>query len=171
VFDHVTLRASDRPESERFCRTVLGALDIEPTHAGAAVTEWDDFSIAAARADRPATRHLHLGFVAASRERVDAFWQAGADGGYADDGPPGERPHYEPDYYGAFLLDPDGNSAEAVHHNDTRRGGHIDHLWIRVRDVDAAAAFYTVIAPHTGLQEGSRWDRAANSEAGGRPSR
>lgn len=80
------------------------------------------------------------------------------DAGYDDDGRPGERPQYKPGYYGAFLLDPDGNSAEAVHHSDGRRGGHIDHLWIRVRDLDAAEAFYTTIARHTGLREGRRWD-------------
>jgi catechol 2,3-dioxygenase-like lactoylglutathione lyase family enzyme len=132
VFDHVTLRASDRPTSERFYRSVLGALRIEPTYAGEALVQWDDFSIAAAGPDRPPTRHLHLGFAAPSPELVDAFWQAGVDAGHSDDGPPGERPQYMPDYYGAFLLDPDGNSAEAVHHGDTRRGGHVDHLWIRV---------------------------------------
>jgi catechol 2,3-dioxygenase-like lactoylglutathione lyase family enzyme len=52
-------------------------------------------------------------------------------------------------------LDPDGNSIEAVHHEDIRRGGHIDHLWLGVRDLDAADAFYRTIAPHTGLREGS----------------
>ena len=52
-----------------------------------------------------------------------------------------ERPVYGPDYYGAFLLDPDGNSAEAVHH-DRVVEGRIDHLWIRVADVQAGRAFY-----------------------------
>jgi hypothetical protein len=57
-----------------------------------------------------------------------------------------------PSYYGAFLLDPDGNSAEAVVHDDTRRGGYVDHLWIGVRDLDKAAAFHTALARHTGLR-------------------
>ena len=48
---------------------------------------------------------------------------------------PGSPPEYGPDYYGGFLLDPDGNSAEACHHATTRRGGIIDHVWIRVADV------------------------------------
>ena len=60
------------------------------------------------------TRGLHVGFRAPSREAVDAFWQAGIDAGYRDDGAPGPRTAYGPDYYGGFLLDPDGNSAEAV---------------------------------------------------------
>ena len=46
---------------------------------------------------------------------MDAFWQAGIEAGYRDDGAPGPRAVYGPDYYGGFLLDPDGNSAEAVH--------------------------------------------------------
>ena len=51
-----------------------------------------------------------------SRAHVDEFWRAGTEAGYRDDGAPGPRPQYSPDYYGGFLLDPDGNSAEAVHH-------------------------------------------------------
>jgi catechol 2,3-dioxygenase-like lactoylglutathione lyase family enzyme len=157
MFDHVTIRVTNPGEAERFYRTVLGALRIAPTHTGGELVEWDDFSIAPAERHRPATRNLHIGFVAPSREHVHAFWQAGVGAGYRDDGAPGERAQYRPDYYGAFLLDPDGNSAEAVHHGDTRRGGHIDHLWIRVRDLDAAEAFYSAIARHTGLREGRRW--------------
>ena len=158
MFDHVTIRASDRPASERFYLTVLGTLGIEPSQAGTELIEWDDFSIMAAGADHPPTRHLHIAFVAPTPDHVDAFWKAGLDAGYDEDGAPGERPRYKPGYYGAFLLDPDGNSAEAVHHDDTRRGGHIDHLWIRVRDLDAAASFYAAIARHTGLREGRRWE-------------
>jgi catechol 2,3-dioxygenase-like lactoylglutathione lyase family enzyme len=159
MFDHVTIRAQDRPASEGFYRTVLSTLGIEPTYAGPEMIEWQDFSIIAADEQSRPTRHLHVAFVAPSREHVEAFWRAGVDTGYEDDGGPGERPQYKPGYYGAFLLDPDGNSAEAVHHDDARRGGHIDHLWIRVSDLDAAQAFYAVIARHTGLREGRRWDR------------
>jgi catechol 2,3-dioxygenase-like lactoylglutathione lyase family enzyme len=157
VFDHVTIRVSDRAASERFYSTVLSALGIEASRAEAHIIEWDDFSIVASDAEHPSTRRLHLAFVAPSREQVDAFWHAGVEAGYPDDGPPGIRPQYRSDYYGAFLRDPDGNSAEAVHHGDTRRGGHIDHLWIRVRDLDAAAKFYAAVARHTGLREGRRW--------------
>jgi catechol 2,3-dioxygenase-like lactoylglutathione lyase family enzyme len=156
MFDHVGIRVSDRPAAERFYRTVLETLAIEPNHSGADLVEWDDFSLAAADAAHPPTRNLHVGFCARSRDEVEAFWRAGVDAGYADDGPPGERPQYGPDYYGGFLLDPDGNSAEAVHHGDTRRGGYVDHLWIRVRDLEAAERFYDLIARYTGLRKGSR---------------
>ncbi len=144
--------------SESFYRSVLGTLGIEPTHAGDVFVEWDDFATGQADAKSPPTRNLHVAFCAGSRADVDRFWQVGREGGYADDGPPGERPQYRPDYYGAFLLDPDGNSVEAVHHGDIRRGGHIDHLWIGVRDLDASATFYSTVAPHTGIREGRRWE-------------
>ena len=101
-----------------------------------------EFSLAHADEDRPVTRGLHIGFVAPSRKQVDEFWRVGTKAGYADDGEPGPRPQYGPDYYGGFLLDPDGNSAEAVHHSSLRREGVVDHLWIRVADVQAARDFY-----------------------------
>ncbi len=155
---HATIRASDRTVSERFYRTALGALGVEPTHASRDLVAWDDFAILAADSEHPPTRHLHVAFVAPTREHVDAFWRAGLSTGGEDDGEPGERPQYTSSYYGAFLRDPDGNSAEAVFHSDVRRGGHIDHLWIGVRELDVAAAFYTALARHTGLREGRRWE-------------
>ena len=96
--------------------------------------------------------------MAPTREHVQAFWRAGLSVGATDDGEPGERSQYTPGYYGAFLRDPDGNSAEAVIHDDTRRGGNIDHLWLGVRDLEAASAFYACLARHTGLREGRRWE-------------
>jgi catechol 2,3-dioxygenase-like lactoylglutathione lyase family enzyme len=152
VFDHVTIRASDRAASERFYDTVLRTLGIEKTSSDGDYAEWSDFSLAQASHDRPVTRRLHIGFVAPSRGRVDALWQAGTEAGYRDDGPPGPRPEYGDDYYGAFLLDPDGNSAEAVHHGSLREGGAVDHLWIRVADVAASKRFYDVVAPHGGFR-------------------
>jgi catechol 2,3-dioxygenase-like lactoylglutathione lyase family enzyme len=154
VFDHVTIRVSDREASERFYDMVLQTLGIEQTHADDAFVEWDDFSLTAADDDVPPTRRLHVAFVAPSREHVDAFWRAGIAAGHPDDGAPGPRPQYRHDYYGAFLLDPDGNSVEAVHHGTMRRGGVIDHLWIRVADVGAAKRFYAAIASPAGLRLG-----------------
>ena len=155
MFDHVTIRVSDREASERFYATVFAPLGIEPTYAGAELVEWDDFSIAPAADDHPVTRGLHVGFVARSRRLADEFWRAGTAAGHRDDGAPGPRPEYGDDYYGAFLLDPDGNSAEAVHHDTLRSGGNVDHLWIRVADVAASKRFYETIAPHAGLRLGT----------------
>jgi catechol 2,3-dioxygenase-like lactoylglutathione lyase family enzyme len=158
VFAHVLIRARDLRVSERFYRTVLAAIDVAPTHSSERLVGFDEFLIVGADSEHPPTSALHTGFVAPTREHVDAFWRAGISAGYEDDGGPGERPLYGADYYGAFLRDPDGNSVEAVHHDDTRRGGNIDHLWIGVEDLEAAAAFYATIARHTGLRSGRVWD-------------
>jgi catechol 2,3-dioxygenase-like lactoylglutathione lyase family enzyme len=152
VFDHVTIRAADREASERFYEAVLRTLGIEKTHSDAALAEWDDFSLSPANAEKPPTRRLHLGFVAPSRAHVDEFWRVGTESGYRDDGPPGLRPQYREDYYGSFLFDPDGNSVEAVHHGAMHGEGRVDHLWIRVADLEASKRFYETVAPQTGFR-------------------
>jgi catechol 2,3-dioxygenase-like lactoylglutathione lyase family enzyme len=58
----------------------------------------------------------HLAFTAKDRPTVDAFYQAAMAAGARDNGPPGIRSHYHPNYYGAFVFDPDGNNIEAVCH-------------------------------------------------------
>jgi catechol 2,3-dioxygenase-like lactoylglutathione lyase family enzyme len=156
VFDHVTIRVADRGASERFYDTVLGTLGIGRHATGDEFTEWGgQFSLAAADAGHPITRGLHIAWAAPSREHVHAFWQAGVDAGFRDDGAPGPRAQYGPDYYGGFLLDPDGNSAEAVHFDGQDRPLGIDHVWIRVADTAAARSFYATIAPHAGLRLGA----------------
>jgi catechol 2,3-dioxygenase-like lactoylglutathione lyase family enzyme len=153
MFDHVGMWVSDRDASRRFYELALAELGYERTHSGELYDEWEDFAIAQATSDRPPTRRLHVAFVAPSRELVDAFWRATTEAGYRDDGAPGPRPQYRPTYYGAFVLDPDGNSAEAVHAGVDRSGDNrIDHLWIRVADVAAARRFYATIAPSLGLR-------------------
>jgi catechol 2,3-dioxygenase-like lactoylglutathione lyase family enzyme len=150
VFDHVTIRASDRGASERFYDLVLETVGIDETYSGDLFTEWGELSLAEGSAWNPVTRGLHVGFGASSRERVDEFWRAGREAGYRDDGEPGPRPEYGDDYYGGFLLDPDGNSVEAVHFEDVSSG--IDHLWVRVRNVAASKRFYETIAPHARIR-------------------
>jgi catechol 2,3-dioxygenase-like lactoylglutathione lyase family enzyme len=168
MFDHVTIRVSDRSASERFYDTVLTPLGIDRTYRTPTFSEWRDFMLTACDETHPPTRGLHVGFAAPSREQVDDFWREGTEAGYADDGQPGPRPEYRDDYYGAFLLDPDGNSAEAVHHGARRRDGGIDHLWIRVADVGAARRFYETIAPPAGLRLGDDTpDRVQFSGTGG----
>src|SRR3954464_14985876 len=156
VFDHVAIAVSDLAASERFYRSVLSVLGLEPSHADAELVEWDDWDIGPTDGEHPVTRGLHVGFRAPSREAVDAFWQAGIDAGYRDAGAPGPRTVYGPDSYGGFLLGPDGNSAEAVHteREDPVPDGCVDHLWLRVRDPAASRRFYTTIAPYAGLRLG-----------------
>jgi catechol 2,3-dioxygenase-like lactoylglutathione lyase family enzyme len=150
MFDHVTIRVSDRTASERFYDTVLPPIGIEKGHSDEHFAEWGDLSIVAATVEKPVTRGLHIGLVSPSRELVDEFWRIGTEAGYRDDGAPGPRPQYSPDYYGAFLLDPDGNSVEAVQHEE-RRPRPIDHLWIRVADLEASQRFYETVAAQTGF--------------------
>jgi len=65
-------------------------------------------------AEDPTRGKLHLALTAASRSIVDAFHAAALAAGGRDNGAPGLRPHYDADYYGAFVFDPDGNNIEAV---------------------------------------------------------
>jgi catechol 2,3-dioxygenase-like lactoylglutathione lyase family enzyme len=148
MFDHVTIRVADLDASKAFYSAVLAR---EPL--GDEFLEWDDFSLAPVEEDRPPTRHLHVAFAAPSHEDVDAFWRRGVDAGFRSDGEPGLRPRYAPDYYGGFLLDPDGNSVEAVHRaGRTETGPPIDHVWLGVADLEASRRFYETVAPVLGLR-------------------
>jgi catechol 2,3-dioxygenase-like lactoylglutathione lyase family enzyme len=153
-FDHVGVWVSDVEESTRFYDTVLGAIGHEPAERGRKYVDWDEFSIGQASEERPAVEHLHVAWWVPDHDAVRAFWQAGVDAGFADDGPPGPRPQYRDDYYGAFLRDPDGNSVEAGHHGIARKPGQVDHLWIGVRDIAASRRFYETLAPWAGLVVG-----------------
>ena len=63
-----------------------------------------------------AGRGMHIAFTAKTRAEVDAFHAAALAAGGVDNGAPGLRPHYHPNYYGAFVIDPDGHNVEAVCH-------------------------------------------------------
>jgi catechol 2,3-dioxygenase-like lactoylglutathione lyase family enzyme len=114
VFDHVTIRVSDLAASEAFYSTVLRTLGVQPLYRGDDMVEWEnDFSIVPSDAEHPVTRNLHIAWFAPSREEVQAFHRAATTAGYRDNGAPGERP----EYYGGYVLDPDGTNVEAVNHN------------------------------------------------------
>ena len=144
MFDHVEIHVSDLAASRAFYGEALGL----PTFEGELV-EWGDFGIVAVDAEHPLTRNLHIAFGAASRDEVVAWWNRLTEAGYESDGEPGPRAYSE-SYFGAFVLDPDGNSVEAVHHG-TSRAGEIDHLWLRSRDLAAAKRFYDTVAPVVGI--------------------
>ena len=112
MFDHAEIRVRDRSASRAFYQLALGS----PTHDSAEITEWDNFGVAD---DRAPSRRLHAGFGVADRAAVDAWWQRMTAAGYESDGEPGPRPQYSPEYYGAFVLDPDGNNIEVVNHHRT----------------------------------------------------
>ncbi len=149
MYDHVSLAVADLAASTRFYTALLGR---EPGHVAEDFVEWEDLDLFRTGADRPVTTGLHVALAMPSTDAVDAAWRRGRDAGAPDDGAPGPRPAYGPTYYGGFLRDPDGNSAEAVWRQELCRGGDIDHLWVRVRDPDASAAFYDAIAPLAGLR-------------------
>ncbi len=119
LIDHLHLRAADLEASRRFYRAVLSALGFAEFREGPGWFSADELWIDAAEVGTPTSR-VHLAFQAASHEAVAAFHAAGLAAGGRDNGAPGERA-YHPGYYAAFLLDPDGNNVEAVHHGPTRR--------------------------------------------------
>ena len=152
MIDHLTIRVTDLGASSRFYGRVFELLEFpDEPYRGEVFHEWSNFSIAQATAEKPAARRLHVGFKAQSRAQVHAWWQELIAEGYASDGEPGPRAQYAPDYYGAFVCDPDANSVEAVHNPPLARDV-IDHLWLRVRDRDASRRFYETVGPTVGLE-------------------
>jgi catechol 2,3-dioxygenase-like lactoylglutathione lyase family enzyme len=92
---------------------VTGSTDV----AGFGEAPKPDFWISGATAARPVNHPpLHVAFRVTNRAQVDAFYHAAIAAGGRDNGAPGLRPHYHPNYYGAFVLDPDGHNIEAVCH-------------------------------------------------------
>jgi catechol 2,3-dioxygenase-like lactoylglutathione lyase family enzyme len=148
MFDHVAIRVGDLGASGDFYRRALG----EPRFHDSAFTVWGNFIIARASEERPPARRLHIGFGAHDRAEVDSWWERMTAAGYKSDGEPGLRPQYHETYYGAFVLDPDGNSVESVHHHTTNpEATLIDHLWLRTRSVEDAKRFYETIASVVGI--------------------
>lgn len=119
MLDHVTLGVSDMERSKAFYDRALRLLGIErlyadgTTGAGYGIGRKAFFWIGIR--DRPQTG-AHVAFACPDRATVDAFHAAALAAGGTDHGQPGVRPHYHANYYGAFVLDPDGHNIEAVCH-------------------------------------------------------
>jgi catechol 2,3-dioxygenase-like lactoylglutathione lyase family enzyme len=117
--DHIGLDVSDYARSKAFYERALAPLGIrfmfEPApEVGGFGGEFPFFWIS--RRDRGPQSGTHVAFTAKDREMVDAFHTAALEAGGTDNGGPGVREIYHPHYYGAFVLDPDGNNIEAVCH-------------------------------------------------------
>src|SRR5712692_10704493 len=151
MFDHLTLRVGDLATFDAAFTAMLAALEIEQTASTPSLSVWGNFALTQSDDAHPIARRAHVAFIAPTPAHVDRFWQAGLDAGFADDGPAGPRPQYADDYYAAFLKDPAGNGFEAVHRNGQRPNGNIDHIAIRVNDVEASASFYSTIGAAIGL--------------------
>jgi catechol 2,3-dioxygenase-like lactoylglutathione lyase family enzyme len=125
MIDHLGVSVTDYEKSKRFYEQALAPLgytliwEVSREHTGGigvggfGVAPKPDFWIDGA--GRPSPK-LHVAFRAESRAKVDAFYKAAMAAGGRDNGAPGVRPHYHPNYYGAFVLDPDGHNVEAVCH-------------------------------------------------------
>ena len=126
MIDHIGLSVSDLGTSRRFFESALAPLGIamvmevteemtggHGAHLGLGRDGNPFFWIGTGKAG---TRGCHVAFAAPDRATVDAFHAAALAAGGTDNGAPGLRPHYHANYYGTFVLDPDGNNIEAVFH-------------------------------------------------------
>ena len=124
LIDHIQLVVRDLSAAKQFYTGVFESLNI-PMGGSAADYFWaDELFVSTAEstaAQGQVTGRHHLAFQAESRAMVDSFYKAALASGGKDNGAPGERAHYHPGYYAAFVLDPDGNNIEAVFHGEAKR--------------------------------------------------
>lgn len=118
MFDHVGFGVTDLAKSKAFFLQALHPLGVTVAMEG-------PYGVGLGRNGKPSLwlsqtnetpTHLHIAIAADTRGAVDAFYQAALAAGGKDNGPPGVRPHYHPNYYGAFIIGPDGHNIEAVCH-------------------------------------------------------
>ena len=126
MIDHTGISVSDFARSKAFYIAALAPIGSElilefPAEvtlhndaAGFGIPPKPDFWLASGTPNVPP---VHIAFRVGSRAEVDAFYAAAIKAGGKDNGKPGVRPHYHPNYYGAFVLDPDGHNIEAVCHD------------------------------------------------------
>ena len=119
MLDHVGFAVKDYDRSKAFYEKALAPLGLsllmEPAGEAAGFGEDGKASFWIESHGRPVQGRLHIAFGVDSRQTVDAFYDAALEAGATDNGAPGVR-WYHPNYYGAYVLDPDGNNIEAVCH-------------------------------------------------------
>lgn len=123
LIDHIQLVVRDLAASRRFYEAVFDVVGIPLAGEGDDHFWADELFVSTAKSDAAQgelTGRHHIAFQAKDRATVDAFHAAAIAAGGRDNGAPGLR-HYHPDYYGAFVLDPDGNNIEAVYHGPAKR--------------------------------------------------
>ncbi len=119
MIDHITIRVSDLETTKKFYLQALKPL-------GYKILYGDDTFIGLGKGEKAdtwftVTDHksgpVHVSWKADTKEEVDVFYRAALEAGGKDNGAPGTREEYHANYYGAFVLDPDGNNIEAVFSN------------------------------------------------------
>jgi len=125
MLDHISLGVTNLARARKFYDQALKPLGFRMFHAVPGsygygptkdqATFWVSVPFARRRKARPGPG-THVAFAAGSRKAVDAFYRAAIKAGGKDNGKPGLRPVYHPNYYGAFVLDPEGHAIEAVCH-------------------------------------------------------
>jgi catechol 2,3-dioxygenase-like lactoylglutathione lyase family enzyme len=118
IIDHIGLTVSDYEKSKSFFSSALAPLGIELVieiggYAGFGRGGKPEFWLDSSGATQ---RPMHIAFDAANRSQVKAFYAAAMAAGGTDNGPPGIRELYHPNYFGAFVIGPDGHNVEAVCH-------------------------------------------------------
>jgi catechol 2,3-dioxygenase-like lactoylglutathione lyase family enzyme len=125
MLDHIGIRVTDVASAQAFYDAALAPLGVAVVLAVSAKETGSQAYLGYGSEAKPyfwvgggdtATRGLHVAFTTDSRQKVDAFYAAAMAAGGRDNGPPGIRAHYHPNYYGAFVLDADGHNIEAVCH-------------------------------------------------------
>jgi len=121
MFDHVKFGVSNYEASKAFYLKALEPLGVTvvsegvPTYGIELSPPGGKSSLCLFQTgEKPA--HLHIAFMAETREQVQAFYRAALEAGGKDNGAPGLRPNYHANYYAAFVIDPDGHNIEAVCH-------------------------------------------------------
>jgi catechol 2,3-dioxygenase-like lactoylglutathione lyase family enzyme len=118
MFDHIGFGVANLAKSKAFFLNALKPL-------GIAVAMEGPYGVGLGKNGKPSLwlseikekpARLHIAIAASTRAEVDAFYQAALAAGGKDNGPPGIRPHYHANYYGAFVIGPDGHNIEAVCH-------------------------------------------------------
>jgi catechol 2,3-dioxygenase-like lactoylglutathione lyase family enzyme len=130
MLDHLGFAVADYPRSRAFYQTVLATLGYRPlmdvtvemtgSYVGTGFGPEGGRPLFWIGEGAQPSRGMHIAFVAADRAQVDAFHRVALSLGARDNGAPGLRPHYHPNYYGAFVFDPDGHNIEAVCHAPER---------------------------------------------------
>ena len=158
MFSHITVGSNDVTRAKAFYAAALEPLGMTAAHdfddavayeapGGSRFRLW----VLAPYDGLPATwsNGAHLALVAPDAAAVDAFHAAAMATGGIDEGPPGPRPHYAPDYYAAYVRDPDGNKLQAVHYGEGRKAATDDemvsHVTLGSNDLARSGKFYDAL--------------------------